>query len=252
MPSKQVTDREKSSHAVAAAASTHAAAVGEALARELSPHLKPGETMPNVALLVQLLGRKVRADHATLAAADTAHETELSDDDAPRQARDEAVEKVRAILVDLRSGVDSAYGLAGLAVLGLKGETASDPTSVAGAADAALGALQDPKRKLPKARRAGNKLDRGAYVDELKAELPDLRKALVKVAKEEREEEATQLAKDEALAANDRSFSRGAAAIAALAAVGGLDDLADKVKPSGRRPGRTAVEDGETVEAPPA
>jgi hypothetical protein len=243
MPSKLVTDREKSSRAVAAAAGTHAAAVGEALAKALAQHLKAGETMPNVALLVQLLGRNIQADSAALVKADKAHEAELSDDDAPRRARDEAFEKVRSLLVDLRSGVDSAYGAAGLGVLGLKGETPSDPSAVAGAAAAALEALQDAKRKLPKPRRAGNKLDRAAYVEELTAELPPLQKALAKVANEDREKEATQRAKDQAFATNDRTFTRGAALLASLAAAAGLDDLADKVRPSGRRPGRTAAED---------
>ncbi len=248
MPSKLVTDREKSSRAVAAAASTHAAAVGEALGKELRPLLEPGEALPDLALLVKLLGRKIEGDNALLVSADSAHERELSDDDGPRQARDEATEKVRSILVDLRSGVDSAYGLAGLAVLGLKGETPVDPSVIASAATSALQALQDAKRKLSRPRRAGNKLDRAAYVAELSAEIPLLQKALARVAKEDREREATQRAKDQALAANDRTFTRGAAVISALAAAAGLDDLADKVKPSGRRPGRTAAEDEEVPE----
>lgn len=252
MPSKQVTDRQKSSRAVAAAAATHAKAIGDALTAALTPHLKSGEVLPDAALLVELFGRKVAADNAALAKADTAHEAELADDAAPREARDAATEEVRGLLVDLRAGVDSAYGLPGLAVLGLKGQTPDDPTAIASLGAAVLEALKDPKRKLPKPRRAGNKLDRAAYVAELSAALPPLQKALARVAKEDREKEHTQMAKDQALAVNDRTFSRGAAVIAALASAAGLEDLAAKVRPSGRRPGRTAAEDEENAEeAPP-
>ena len=59
--------------------------------------------------------------------------------------------------------------------------------------------------------RFGNKLDRAAYVEELAAELPPLQKVLAKVAKEDREKEAIQRAKDQTLAGNDRTFRRGAA-----------------------------------------
>lgn len=250
MPSKLVTDREKSARAVTAAADTHAAAVGEALANELAPHLAPGETMPDVALLVRLFGRKIAADNATLVKADTAHERELADDAAPREARDTAAAKVREILVDLRSSVDAAYGAAGLAVLGLTGTTPVDPSVLATAAASAVAALQDPERALPKPRRAGNQIDRAAFADELAAELPALQTALARVVTEDREKEATQTAKDRALASNDRTFTRGAGSLTALAAAAGLDELAAKVKPSGRRPGRTALEDEEPSDSP--
>lgn len=251
MASKLVSDREKSARAVAAGASTHADAVSVALGTELAGHLKSGETMPDVALLVRLFGRKVAADSAALVLADNAHERELADDAAPRHARDDAAVKVREILVDLRAAIDSAHGAAGLSVLGLAGITPDDPSVVATFAASTLDALQDAKRKLPKARRAGNKIDRAAYAEELSVELPSLQKALAKVAKEEREKEATQSAKDRALATNDRTFGRSAAAISALASAGGLDDLAAKVKPSGRRPGRTASEEEDAPEGSP-
>ena len=46
MPSKQVTDKEKSARAVASAADTHAAQAASALEPLLSPYLKSGEKLP--------------------------------------------------------------------------------------------------------------------------------------------------------------------------------------------------------------
>jgi hypothetical protein len=243
MPSKQITDREKSARAVTAAAVQHASAIHEGLKGELATHLRQGETMPDVDLLIRLLGRKIEADMSTAVQADKAHDAELADDAAPREARDTAYEKVREVLVDLRASVDAAYGPAGLNALGLTGAVPVDPSVVATFAGSVLEALEDGARKLPKPRRAGIQVDRAAFAKDLAAELPALKKALKDVAREEREKETTKLTRDEAMATSDRTFSRAASLIEALAEGAGLEEVAARVKPSGRSPGRTAAED---------
>jgi len=245
MASKQVTDREKSTRAVVAAADTHAADIASAFERELGPHLHKGETLPDVALLARLVGRRVHADTATLLAADRAHEQELSDDDGPREDRDAAAAKVRGLLVDVRAAVEATYGAKGLTLLGLGQAVPVDPSVLANTAATIVTALRDGSIKLPKPKRAGLKLDRSAFADEIDAELPALQKALAIVAKEEREKEVTQRAKNGAMERNDTTFSRGAGWLAASCLLAGLDDIAGKVRPSGRRPGRTASTDEE-------
>jgi hypothetical protein len=243
MASKQVTDRQKSTRAVAAAADKHADEIGSHLGAMLSPHLQKGETMPDVALLARLVGRLVAVRCDALVAADRAHEAELSDDSAPREARDEAADHVRQVLVDLRSAVDTLYGAAGLTKLRLAAPVPTDPQVLATAGGNVLEALEDATVKLAKPSRAGLKLDRQAFADDLSAEIPKLQAALKVVAREAREAEATLLAKTRAMADNDRDFSRGADLLSALAEAGGLDDLGKRVRPSGRRPGQTASSD---------
>lgn len=243
MPSKQVTDREKSARAVEAAARTHAAQIAAGFTRELTPHLEAGETLPDVGLLARLIGRKILADNAALLAADRAHELELADDAEPREDRDEAAAKVRSVLVDLRTAIESSYGARGLTLLGLGDAVSVDPSVLATAGGNAQKALKDPEIKLPKPKRAGLKIDQVAFADELAAELPMLQKALAKVATEDREKEATQRAKNEAMAKSDATFTSGASFLAVSCQVAGLSDIAAKVRPSGRRPGRVASED---------
>jgi hypothetical protein len=243
MPSKQVTDREKSARAVAAAADTHAPQLATGLARELGAHLKSGEAMPDIALLARLIGRKIIADSAALSAADHAHEQELADDIAPREARDAATTNVRGVLLDLRAALEAIYGPRGLTLLGLAEAIPVDPSVVATAAANIHKALENTDIKLPKPKRAGMKLDREAFAQELAAELPALQKALAKVAKEDREKEATQRAKNEAMSRYDTTFTTGAGFLAASCQVAGLASIAAKVRPSGRRPGQTAAED---------
>jgi hypothetical protein len=243
MTSKQVTDREKSARAVEAAARTHAAQIAAGFTRELTPHLQAGEKLPDVGLLAQLIGRKILADSAALLAADRAHEQELADDDGPREDRDEAAAKVRSVLVDLRAAIESSHGPRGLTLLGIGDAVSVDPSVLATAGVNAQKALKDPEIKLPKPKRAGLKIDLAAFADDLAAELPVLQKALAKVATEEREKEATQRAKNEAMAKSDATFTSGASFLAMSCQVAGLSELAAKVRPSGRRPGRVASED---------
>jgi hypothetical protein len=252
MTSKLVTDREKSSRSVAAAAETHAEEIAKGFASELKPHLKSGEAMPDVALLVRLIGRRILADTAALVAADDAHEHELADDAAPREARDEAAARVRGVLVDARAAIDAAYGPSGLVKLRLDGAVPEDPSVLVSAGERVAKALRDTDIKLPKPRRASMKVDRTGLAEEIEAELPALKKALAKVATEEREKEATLRAKQNAMQKSDRSFGQGATLLSASCTFGALEDLAAKVRPSGRKPGRTAAEEEETPPAEPS
>jgi hypothetical protein len=250
MASKLVTDREKSSRAVAASAETHAGEIAKGFAAELAPYLKSGEKLPDVALLVRLVARRIAADTAALVAADDAHERELADDAAPREARDEAAARLRSVLVDGRAAVEAAFGPAGLRNLRLDGAVPEDPTVLATIGERVAGALRDAGIKLPKPRRASMKLDRAALAGEIEAELPALKKALAKVATEDREKEATLRAKQNAMRKSDRSFGQAASLLSASFTFAGLEDLAAKVRPSGRRPGRTAAEDDEEAPLP--
>jgi hypothetical protein len=242
-PSKQVLDREKSTRAVVAAADTHAADIAAAITRELSTHLHKGETLPDLGLLGHLIGRKLKADFDVLVRADRAHEAELSDDAAPRDARDVAAEKVRSALVDLRDSVNTAYGAAGLKKLGLAEAISADPTAIASRAVSVEEALHDDTIKLPKSRRPSLKVDLKGFAAELAADLPALVKALDHVAREEREAKVTQAAKNEAMAGHDRGFSRGAGLLAGLASYGGVDEVAATIRPSTSKAGRTVAEE---------
>jgi len=239
MASKAVTDRQKSARSVTAAAHTHANEVGSRVTAILSPHLRPDEEMPDVSLLLRLVGRLIATENEALVRADAAHERELADDAAPRRARDEAVEKVRRILVDLRAAVETTCGMSGLPRIHLAEAVPTDPSVLATIGRTVLDALKDESVRFPAARRRGLSLDRSAFAEELELELPPLEKALAAVAREAREAEATLRQKRAAMEANDRAFSRGAAVLSATFALAELDELAKRVKPSARHPGET-------------
>jgi hypothetical protein len=237
--SKLVTDRQNSARAVADAANTHAGEAAARVGKVLEAYLQSGEKMPDMSLVIRLLGRMIAAKNGALVAADAAHERELADDDAPRRARDTATERVRRVLVDLRAALETACGTSSLPRLQLAESVPSDPSVLATYGRTALDALRDESIKLPAQRTRGLKIDRKAFVEELAAELPLLEKALAAVAREVREAEETLRAKRDAMEDNDRTFSRGAAWLSATFALAALDEYASLVRPSGRRPGET-------------
>ncbi len=240
MTSKHVTDRENSTRAVAAAADTHADDLARHIAEALSSYLAKGETLPDVALFARLVGRWLHRTTERLVQADRAHQDALGDDAAPRDARDAATERVRASLMDLRAALESAYGPSALALLHVQEATPSDPAVLVTRGRAVVEALSNDKVRLPVPRRAGLRIDRRAFVDDLARHLPELEKALKAVSREARDAEATLRAKQAAMDASDRVFTRGAAWLSATFALAGMEDLAAKLRPSGRKPGQTA------------
>jgi hypothetical protein len=252
MASKQVTDREKASRAVIAAATSHADAIASAVSAGISPHLKKGEPLPAIAPLANLLARRLKSEIDALVEADRAHEAELSDDAAHREARDDAAEYVRTALVDLRDAVSTAYGAQGLLALGLAEAIPVDPSAIASRAKTVRKNLLDDSIKLPKPRRASLKVDRKGFANEIGEDLPALTKALENVAREEREGKATLVAKGAAMTSHDRAFSRTATLLAALASYGDLDELAASVRPSARRSGRAAADDDSSAPEQPS
>ncbi|UJR80764.1 hypothetical protein [Sandaracinus amylolyticus] len=243
MSSKQVADRDKSARAVVAAITQHRDAVEAALTATLSPYLERGERMPDVGLLLTLIGRRLSALAGDLTTADRAHERELADDPAPRQRRDEAVAAVRRIVVALRGTVESNHGDAGLQALGLWDPPPADPSRLRLYGEALVESLLGDDVVLPAPESDAIAFDRAKLARRLRAPLDALADALADVTREEKEADTTQLTKNAAMNAHDHAFPRLAGLLAALARAVGLDDLAARMRPSGRRAGVLAEPD---------
>jgi hypothetical protein len=181
----------------------------------------------------------IASENDALNRADAAHEVELADDTEPRKLRDDAADKLRRILSDLRTAIETTHGAVALPRLHLTDNISQDPSALAMLARSVLVHLRDDSVKLPAARRRGLSLDREAFAEELATELPVLDKALAAVAREAREAEVTLRAKRLAMEANDRAFARGAEFLSATFVLAGLDELAGKTKPSQAYPGQT-------------
>jgi hypothetical protein len=246
MPTKEVTDRQKSAHAVVASIEAHAEAAGKALTREFESVLREREAMPDLTLVLKLFGRLLARDNGALVTADDAHESEKSDDDAPRAKRDEAAAKLREACTHARDGISAVHGDAALKSVRMDSAPppATDGAALLRWAEGAVAKLGDTKVALPKAKKRGVMLDREVLVEDIAGHLPTLKRALGDVERERRELEGTQAAKNRAVERNDATFAVVAGVTSAVLRAAGMDEQADRVRPSARRPGRTETTEG--------
>ena len=86
------------------------------------------------------------------------------------------------------------------------------------------------------------------FAEDIRTHLLPLQKALADVAREKKEANASLHAKQATVTESDEAFTTVARLLSATFAMARRKDIARKVRPSGRRPGRTVepVEDGQT------
>jgi len=243
MPSKQVTDRSRSAKIVGANVETNAAEMAAKNAIQLSPYLHEGELLPDGALYLRLMARLLASKSTRLDAADAAHEAEISDDAIPRAARDAGESDVRETTIEYRNAISAKYGDVGLRTLGVYEPPPAHPLPLAKYARDFCGALADGSRTLTGSARRGVQVQPAEMVAELLPLVVRLESALQVVTQEAAELNVTQTAKDNAMEANDRTFSAVANITEGLLMLAGRRDLADRVRPSRRRPGVVEAEE---------
>jgi len=237
MPSKQVVDRKKSGDSVAAAASTHAERVAQVVENVLSPSLEKGEKMPDVQLLATLVGRWLSKTGAQMAEADEAHIHELSDDDPVRQRRDKAQAALSEEIVELREWMSALFGARAVRSLGFSTDTPRDPVALSRFAGEVCKSLRE--KDFPKPKRDGVTFSPAKEASKLEKLREELDAALTEVAREAREAQGTLANKNTAVTTYDDTFRRSAKFLEGLFTLAGETELAERVRPSSRRPGQT-------------
>lgn len=236
MSSKLILDRQNASDAVIEQVSQHLPAARDALTAVLSPYLHPGETLPDVGLLVNLVARRLAVLREQMVIADDAHEEELSDDAKPQEDRDDTAADLWAMLSETRELLKGVFGASALPALGFKGSIPEDPEDLVPFSRRVVTALR--AGDLPPARVPSVVVDPNALVAPLADDLERLELALDDVDREEREAEVTLRDKQAALDRYDMGFSQCASFLVGLFSLAGDDELAQRLRPSARRPGR--------------
>ncbi len=248
MPSKLVTDRQKSAAAVIAAARSHSARATAALTELFEPVVPKGQKLPDLSSIFALSAAALERVRGALVDADIAHERELADDDPPRAKRDELAASLYSDIVELREVVTGLLGSGALPMLRLTGATPRDPVVLARLARDVSAALSS--QKLPKSRVRGATFRAEDWTLRLDDRTAPLEKAIDMVAREAREAESTQATKNRAMEAFDETFRKVATLLSAALAIAGEDELAFRVRPTARRPGRIADIDADSGETP--
>jgi hypothetical protein len=237
MASKQVIDRERSSRTVVAVLEEHGPQAGKGAKAALDPLVRPGERALDVSGLVRSVARMLDRVTVALIDADRAHERELAGDSQARAVRDQAQRTVFELVVAVRNIVEANFGDVGLKTFGLWDRCPNDPQGTLSYARNFAAVLRDGNVALPAPRTRNVRFDRDALGSELGDAVSALHKSIGSVAREESAAKGTQAKKDAAMAAHDRAFRIATSLGTAVFQLGGLDDLADRIKPSTRRPG---------------
>lgn len=250
MPSKARSDREASARVVITSLTTHKAEIEEGLAAFLRPYAKRGEALPEVGPLLEFLARALTTTLRNYAAADDAHEAEQADDVAPREARDTSAAALRETVMDLRRALEPG-GRAVLTTFGLAAPVSEKPTEILTTGRYVLTRLEDDALPWPKPRR-GVSVDRKLFIEDLTAQVSALDTALAKVATETKELESTKLMRDTVESVHNAMFSLSAGLGWEVFKAAGKVELADRIRPSARRPGQTDVPPEAPAPTPPA
>jgi hypothetical protein len=234
-----VVDRQKRAEFMCALADAQHDPAGKELATRLGTHQPRGVRIDWSGVL-QTLAATVRASLAALLEADAAHQRELSDDEEPRTARDEAAHALYDALVAFRDGVTAVYGAPFARQLGFSGTTPADPTALEQLAGQVLGKLDTVRTPRPLV--PGGKVDLEAASESLVGPLAQVRRALKDIARETREAQATLVRKNQAMERFDADLRAFALVLEGLLIMAGMTDLAERVRPATASRGTTGEE----------
>ncbi len=239
MPSQARLDREASARFVMQSLITHRELVEAGVKKALQPYAEKDEAVPDVGPLLDFLCRALRSSTAAVAKSDDAHENEAADDLPPRLARDESTTALRGSLLDLKGALDS-MGAPVIKRFGLQGTIAEKPSEVLTIGKYVLANLENKTLEWPV--RRGVSVDRAVYVQDIRGHVEALEAALKAVTTEAKELDATKVVKDGDLNFHDKTFGLTAGVSWELFKLAGQLELAERIKPSTRRPGQTEVD----------
>lgn len=251
---KEIIERESLAREIIAAGTTHAPTITQAFKERFAPFATNAEKkkLPDLGFAVALCTRALTSARDKALAAGEAHEKELSDDDAPRKARDSACEELVPLLVGIRGSVDNVYGGAGLRALGIERHTPSEPKPVLEHSRKLLKRLEDKNLALPKPVHDGVVIDKAVWIGKLKPLAAKLEAALEKVALEERQAQVTLAQKNQAVRELDMALTQAGDLIAVGLDLIGKPELAEKIWPKVKRARPAATEEPPAEEAPPS
>ncbi len=149
----------------------------------------------------------------------------------------------------VRNTFETLYGShQGFPVLAVSGRTPRSPTGLVAQVRETAAFLAEPKVELPPLDVDGIAVDPPTTAVQLGAGADELDGVLVELNEAQKQADVTRQAKNDAISAYDRKFLRVARMAESLFHFAGMHELAKRVRPSTRRPGRRLADGGSEPE----
>ncbi|MEM7582464.1 MAG: hypothetical protein AAF560_03715 [Acidobacteriota bacterium] len=252
---KSIHGRLKSCDSVIQSIQEHGQRVSGILSDRLSGLIEEGGEMPDLWALQQLFLKQLQASSTRLEQAEKAHIAELGNDAKPRAERDAATKELSEVVLDLRQMFEGLYRPENIESFGFPDRVSREPALLLRQADHLIEQIADPERPLPEARRVDIELTPESILRNLEPSTQTLREALDTVGREAKRAAPTLADRNRAQSDYDQAFLWTARTLEAMYSLAGETELAAVVRPSRRRPGRTAKhasEERETASNPEA
>jgi hypothetical protein len=242
MRDKMIRNRRKSGDSVGASVDTHLEEVVVPLEVTFTEQLVEGEILPDLRTVLRILQRLLAVAVRQLVGAGERHRDEIDNDIRLRQRRDELVGFLGTKVSRFRNTLDGVFG-AGSAIqlAGLGGRTEQEPMALLAQVEDILRRFANPTTELGSPG-FGLQLDPTTVVGEFQGEYQELRDLLSELQSENRRSDATVIAKQAAMEDYDKQFRWIAGCLESLYHLAGQHELAERVKPSTRRSGRTQAD----------
>ncbi len=216
--------------------------IDQALAERYSGLLEDGENLPDFKLMMRLIQRDLGRSRQTILASDVVNLEELADDPEYRRRRNELMQKIQKRINRWRGLFERAYDDSGrgLEIAGIEAETARDLFGVVQQGRRVVARCQaQVDGGFPAPDLKGVQLVPQEIVDDLDPACEELDTLVNTLNLEERERQTSQIDKEKSLDRHVDTFTPSAQVLQSFA---GYPELAARVKPSVRRPGRREAE----------
>ncbi len=211
------------------------------LVERLAPLAAAGAVVPDFWALQLFFLEVLRTLRGRVEDTERSHVDELADDAEPRSRRDSADSTLRSRMTELKSFFIGVYKPESVEALGFPRVLGRTPEELLRQVDHLLGHLRAADLVLPAPIVGEVSLPLADIATSLQPLADDLRTALTDVGREVKEANLTQLDRNRAVEEYDKAFLGIARTLETLYRLAGESELADQVRPSVRRPGRTAT-----------
>ncbi len=239
LPTKGLMSRLASCRVVLWALGTHGPRMVEILGGPATVPTPEVEGEAPYEPLLETLVQRLAEARDLLIATDRGHRDQKAKTSEYRRMRDGVFSSLNKKVVGLRDTIKGAYSLEIVEQVGFALRTPDQPGPLAEQVTHLVARLSDPELKLTSPKFENISVDVVGLAGELAPLSKRLAQRMEDVSREERGTEATKFARDKALKGYDREFVWCARTAESLFQLANLPELADRVRPSTRRPGVT-------------